>query len=62
MFHFAAFFALLATAAAFAPAGRVARSSAMTMQFEDELGVLPPGTYTAGFTLPYYSKLVHVAA
>ena len=33
---------LLSTAVAFMPAGRMARSSAMSMQFEDELGVLPP--------------------
>lgn len=42
MFRIFALFALLCTAASFAPTGRMARSSAMTMQFEDELGVLPP--------------------
>ena len=43
MFRLAAFVALLATATAFAPAGRVSARSALTMAFEDELGVLPPG-------------------
>merc|ERR1711871_1663930 len=33
---------LLAYVTAFAPMGRVSRSSVMKMQFEDELGVLPP--------------------
>jgi hypothetical protein len=35
---------LITAAAAFSPAGRVARSSgsSLKMQFEDELGVLPP--------------------
>jgi len=43
MFYIASFVALFVTAAAFAPAGRVsARSSAVSMQFENELGVLPP--------------------
>ena len=43
MFRFAAIFALLATATAFAPAGRMsARSSSLSMQFEDEIGVLVP--------------------
>jgi hypothetical protein len=49
---------LITAAAAFSPAGRVARSSgsSLKMQFEDELGVLPPvgffdplGKYFLGF-------------
>ena len=35
----------LASAAAFAPVARVARSSAIKMSFESELGVLPPVGY-----------------
>ena len=42
MFRFAALFALLAVATAFAPAGRVATSSALKMNFEDALGAQPP--------------------
>jgi hypothetical protein len=43
MFNIAVFIALLATAAAFSPVGRITgRSTAMKMAFEDELGVLPP--------------------
>ena len=42
MFRFAVFFALLATATAFAPMGRVASRSAVSMQFEDALGAQPP--------------------
>ena len=38
--------ALLATAVAFAPQGRIStRSTSLSMQFEDELGVLPPIGY-----------------
>lgn len=42
MFRAVLFFALALTVSAFAPAGRVAKSSALKMRFEDELGVLPP--------------------
>ncbi len=42
MFRFIALFALLAIATAFAPIGRVATRSSMSMQFEDALGAQPP--------------------
>ena len=42
MFRIVAFVALLAIATAFAPAGRMASSTALKMQFEDALGAQPP--------------------
>ena len=42
MFRFATLFALLATATAFAPTGRVASRTTLSMQFEDALGAQPP--------------------
>ena len=42
MFKFIAILASLVSAAAFAPASRVARSSALKMNFEDALGAQPP--------------------
>ena len=42
---FALTLTLLATATAFVPSGRAMRSNALTMSFEDEIGVLPPVGY-----------------
>ena len=42
MFKYIAILASLVGAAAFAPAGRMARSSALKMDFSGELGVIPP--------------------
>jgi len=42
MFRLVAFVALLAIATAFAPAGRMASSTALKMQYEDALGAQPP--------------------
>jgi hypothetical protein len=42
MFRFIALIASLISAAAFAPAARVARSSALKMSFESEIGAQPP--------------------
>merc|ERR1719164_370157 len=42
MFRVAAILAILASAAAFAPMGRMATSSALKMSFESELGAQPP--------------------
>ena len=42
MFRSIALHASLVGASAFAPAGRMANSSAVKMSFESELGVLPP--------------------
>ena len=42
MFRIVAFVALLAIATAFAPAGRMASSTALKMQYEDALGAQPP--------------------
>ena len=38
-------FFLLSIAAAFAPSGKMAKSSSLKMSFEGELGVLPPVGY-----------------
>jgi hypothetical protein len=42
MFRIVSFFALLLSVAAFAPISRVSRSNAVKMNFENEIGVLPP--------------------
>jgi hypothetical protein len=42
MFRLTAVLALVASVAAFAPVGRVARSSALKMGFESEIGAQPP--------------------
>ena len=42
MFRATAILAILASAAAFAPMGRMATSSALKMSFESELGAQPP--------------------
>merc|ERR1711916_408021 len=42
MFRVVAFIALFATAIAFAPMGRVASRTAVSMQYEDALGAQPP--------------------
>ena len=42
MFRTFALFTLLTIATAFAPMGRVATRSAISMQFEDALGAQPP--------------------
>ena len=42
MFRLTAVLALVASVAAFAPVGRVARSSSLKMGFESEIGAQPP--------------------
>ena len=65
MFKFLVTLAFLANVAAFAPAGRVARSTSVKMGYEDAAGVIPPtgffdplGMFLQHYYIDKYVKLI----